>query len=616
LEDKREFYITGMKKAIETLESLLEVRPVQNYGFSDEELLKFEINKWDKNIIGNETDKGMADLDIDLFIFIKFANSKELGENVLAVATPIYYDSQVGQTLLGIAGINRDLDFEAENSLRFFESVILHEFTHILGFTREFFVDIYHNYYVVKDTYGERAYINSSKVIEVAKKYFNCPSIKGIQLEEYGESGTFGSHWEEKILLGEYMTGVAYEEEQIISEFTLALLEDTGNFKANYYTGGLMKYGKNKGCDFINSKCVKNGNINSKFDNEYFDGNNKKYGLIDPSCTSGRQSRVYSFLIEYFQSFPIQFQYYSGQPRLGGPRPSADYCPVFSKDIFSSELNNIYYVGHCSELGSELYGSAVSYNDKKISNGKISSITGEYYSNESFCVLSSLLDKKENNYRSYLNQVHSICYQMHCSDKSLTIQIKKDFIVCPRAGGKIKVQNYEGYLLCPDYYLICSGTVLCNDMFDCVEKKSLLKDDIKYDYDIKTRQNILSSEKEKFSENYYELSNNGICPQNCSLCREEENETINCIEWRKGDKQNGKDNDNYKPSNEDDDDDDDDKKILYIVIGSIGFVIIVIVIFVIIKLNFKKNVNLREEVYKTSFEQPRDDDFQGEGLLK
>ena len=68
------------------------------------------------------------------------------------------------------------------------------------------------------------------------------------------------------------MIGILYEEEQAISEFTLPLLEDTGHFKAKYYTGGFMKYGKNKGCDFINSKCVNNGNINSKYENEYFDG--------------------------------------------------------------------------------------------------------------------------------------------------------------------------------------------------------------------------------------------------------------------------------------------------------------------------------------------------------
>ena len=44
LGDKREFYITGMKKAIETLESLLEVRPVRNFGFSDEELTAYAKN--------------------------------------------------------------------------------------------------------------------------------------------------------------------------------------------------------------------------------------------------------------------------------------------------------------------------------------------------------------------------------------------------------------------------------------------------------------------------------------------------------------------------------------------------------------------------------------------
>ena len=46
------------------------------------------------------------------------------------------------------------------------------------------------------------------------------------------------------------MIGKAFPEE-VISEFTLALLEDLGFYKANYYTGGLMRYGKNKGCDFV-----------------------------------------------------------------------------------------------------------------------------------------------------------------------------------------------------------------------------------------------------------------------------------------------------------------------------------------------------------------------------
>ena len=43
------------------------------------------------------------------------------------------------------------------------------------------------------------------------------------------------------------------------------------------------------------------------------------------------------------------------------------------------------------------------------------------------------------------------------------------YIVCPRAGGKIELEGYAGYFLCPDYNLMFSGTVICNDMFDRVD---------------------------------------------------------------------------------------------------------------------------------------------------
>ena len=74
---------------------------------------------------------------------------------------------------------------------------------------------------------------------------------------------------------------------------------------------------------------------------------------------------------------------------------------------------------------------------------------------------------------------------------SLTIKIHDDYIVCPRAGGKIEIEGYSGIFLCPDYNLMCSGTVICNDMIDCVEKKSEIKENsFIYDYEIKTSQNL------------------------------------------------------------------------------------------------------------------------------
>ena len=43
------------------------------------------------------------------------------------------------------------------------------------------------------------------------------------------------------------MREVIYQEEMAISEFTLSFLEDSGWYKANYYTGGLFRFGKNQG---------------------------------------------------------------------------------------------------------------------------------------------------------------------------------------------------------------------------------------------------------------------------------------------------------------------------------------------------------------------------------
>ena len=117
--------------------------------------------------------------------------------------------------------------------------------------------------------------------------------------------------------------------------------------------------------------------------------------------------------------------------------------------------------------------------------------TGETYSNHSFCILSSLIKENTKNVELYSKTLRADCYEMFCSLRSLTIKIFNDYIVCPRGGGKVTVEGYKGYFLCPDYNLICSGTVLCNDLFECIDKKSEIKEtSYEYDYEIKTSQNI------------------------------------------------------------------------------------------------------------------------------
>ena len=50
-------------------------------------------------------------------------------------------------------------------------------------------------------------------------------------------------------MLGDYMCADFDYREVVMSNISIALFEDTGYYKVNYYSGGLFKYGKNKGCD-------------------------------------------------------------------------------------------------------------------------------------------------------------------------------------------------------------------------------------------------------------------------------------------------------------------------------------------------------------------------------
>jgi hypothetical protein len=287
---------------------------------------------------------------------------EEMDESTIAAASPRYTQSSNHQPIFGVIYINNKINFTKINSQKYLESTLIHEMTHILGFLDSFFEKYYHNIISKRDKYGiKRQYINSPKVVEVARKYFNCSELDGVELENYGDEGTAGSHWEARILLGDYMNGVVYTEEEVISEITLALLEDTGFYKPYYYTGGLMRFGKNKGCEFVFDKCVNQTTheINPKFENEFFDEIYSDY-FQDASCSSGRLSRTYN-LWWIFDNIPKEFRY--RENRDSGGWGAADYCPVPSNDIV--EENDAYYTGSCfgKEIGE--YGSQIAYYDSQ-----------------------------------------------------------------------------------------------------------------------------------------------------------------------------------------------------------------------------------------------------------
>lgn len=92
------------------------------------------------------------------------------------------------------------------------------------------------------------------RVVEEVRKHFNCSELEGAELEDQGGEGTALTHWEKRVFEAEAMSGT-HSSRPVFSSITLALMEDTGWYKANYEMASDLTWGKNLGCDFVMKSC-------------------------------------------------------------------------------------------------------------------------------------------------------------------------------------------------------------------------------------------------------------------------------------------------------------------------------------------------------------------------
>jgi len=126
--------------------------------------------------------------------------------------------------------------------------IFIHELLHVMGFSSYFFKMLgmaQQMNFGPKRMWG----ITSPKVVEHAKKYFSCPSVKAVPLEDGGSSGSAGSHWEKTIFPSEVMNPQVAAP-MIISEFTIKLLEDLGWYRGDNAHQDYV-FLKNDGCGTI-----------------------------------------------------------------------------------------------------------------------------------------------------------------------------------------------------------------------------------------------------------------------------------------------------------------------------------------------------------------------------
>jgi len=505
IENQNEIDKTLKTKALNVLKSAIDL--LQQIVLIKRETAKLTLNsttiqkECDDILISNEIAKGKGTgVEADLILLAKFTDN-ELGSNVQAAATYCGLESKTHRPLVGYVLINSSLDLSSmENSEEYLKLLFFHEITHVLVFHPSLWEKHYipvlngENFTMKKEINGvNRTLITSPNVLKAAKKHFGCSEIEGIELENQGGSGTSGSHWESRVMLGDYMIGFDYSE-IYLSEITLGLFNDSGWYRVNDYTGGLFRHGKNQKCDFLEEKCIKNEI--SPFPNEFC--NDKAFYR----CGSSRLTRSFCYLVSYTSDVPSGYQYFSNT--LKGGYSYSDYCPI-SMELLNSTM---YFPGSCK------YGSSLGYEN-----------IGEVVGDKSICVLSSLVGSNETSIPMEMlkNRIRPMCYPITCNTntKTVTVTVLQTNISCPTEGGQQKVDGFDGVIYCPDYNSVCTGTVFCSSLSDCIIKKSVALDEtFVYSYTPNNQQDY-----KEYSTNYApnSLTNIGA---NTEVQEEEEEELI------------------------------------------------------------------------------------------
>ena len=505
LGDYKGFFYDAMNKAKNILKENLLINIDLNGEVEFDETDYAE--DWEIQYFNNEIFRKIYCRDFNYYIIFVFDDdiSKIISSKILDVLgdAPLVGKIIINPTLIKPYLLKRDC-------LNYLTTYMLHQFIHLLGFHIDISgAFVFSGIIKEEDLEGSKNYfVDSENIINYAKKYFDCSTITRIYLEL--DEGDGNIHWPSRILLGDIMTSFDYPEEQILSGFTLAFLEDLSYIHVVYnYTGGLMRFGKNKGCYFINKGCTEEFTDKEViFGNEFYLSTNlANPSTYEPSCSSGRLSKTFHI-------------YTLSGTQIMGPEKT-DFCPISEYNRPYLDDSSFISIGLCSNEN---------YFDEELQ---------ESFTSNSFCVLSSLVPKGG----SLTSTIRAVCHEMYCTSGSLTIKIGEYFIVCPRSGGKVEVENFNGYLLCPDYNLICTGSRLCNNIYDCLKEQSVeINETFYYNYTIKTTQNseVYASEKAIYG---YELTQDGNCSYLCGQCgnnkicykcaphyKPDENDKTKCIE--------------------------------------------------------------------------------------
>ncbi|KAL3792182.1 hypothetical protein HJC23_009646 [Cyclotella cryptica] len=252
------------------------------------------------------------------------------------------------------------------------------------------------------DANGHQIYeIRTPRVTEIVGNHFNCMDITGARLERgVSRIGCFGSFLDDHIFYSEDVSGfeLASTKGPSISPFTLALLEDSSWYEANYEVSTETSFGRGAGCQFAKGGCtIDETSLELVSRNSDFHCSEIGEVGCDPSHT-------YKAKCDFSDT-------------VGHADSDTDFfCPLYTRGATS-----------CSDSSDSIDPFA---------------IQGEYYGESSKCF--------------HTNRGHPMCLRGECNTSKQTIDIHYDGTIysCYR-DGQIIDTDIGLHIKCPNIAAVC-----------------------------------------------------------------------------------------------------------------------------------------------------------------
>ena len=294
--------------------------------------------------------------------------------------------------------------------------IVIHELFHCLGFSNDlypYFVDsngkslgeekVWESLFWQLD----KNQIILPKVVEVGKKYFNCNSLTGVRLEDFG-AGSASSHWENAVLMEEVMSPTDFYE-SVLSDFTLALFDSMGWYKVDYSVAGKMEFGRNAGCKFQKELCYSKKKFKEYCDEYYSQG-----------CTFDHKFMSICETDAFFNGCPVNFN-------------------IQNRDCRNAKLDK-------KSINYEKFGNVYGINSR--------------------CFVSNIMNKHKKINKHWRKRDGTRCFQSYCKKKSngekyVKIITPSEVLFCYKGDNWASVSNennekkYIGNLKCPDIDTFC-----------------------------------------------------------------------------------------------------------------------------------------------------------------